>query len=147
MIQKLLITFIAALAIGTTGTSCSEDIPDCPNTMCVMAGGWKLVEVHVDDELQTTDLSQYRLTLFEPNPTSATTSNFDRIQASGTTDDGTWSIENNDTILRLIPGNDTRFTEDWVIESFTPRQLILVLTRDTDIKEGPGKIRFVLEPL
>lgn len=147
MIQKLLLTFVAAIVIGASGTSCTEDIPDCPNTMCVMSGGWKLVEVYVDDEPDDSDLSQYRLTLLMPDPTDAVTAIFNRTQPSGTTDDGIWSIENNDTVLRLVPGNEPRYTEDWVIESFTPRQLILVLTRDTGIKDGPSKIRFVLEPL
>lgn len=134
------------MLVGTTPTSCSEDIPDCPSKMCIVAGGWQLAEVYIDDVQDDTDVSQYRLKLTEPSPTTALTSDFNRTQPSGTTDGGTWSLENNTTILRLIPDNDVARTEDWIIESLTPRQLILVINRDTGIKDGPSKIRFVLEP-
>lgn len=134
------------MLVGTTPTSCSEDIPDCPSKMCIVAGGWQLAEVYIDDAKDNIDISQYRLKLTEPSPTTALTSDFSRTQPSGTTDGGTWSLENNTTILRLIPDNDVARTEDWIIESLTPRQLILVINRDTGIKDGPSKIRFVLEP-
>lgn len=134
------------MLVGTTPTSCSEDIPDCPSKMCIVAGGWQLAEVYIDDTKDNIDVSQYRLKLTEPSPTTALTSDFSRTQPSGTTDGGTWSLENNTTILRLIPDNDVARTEDWIIESLTPRQLILVINRDTGIKDGPSKIRFVLEP-
>lgn len=126
--------------------SCGEDISDCPSQMCVMAGGWKLTEAYVDGVQQTEDLSAYELILNFPNPKDATTSNFSRVQPSGTPDSGSWSIINNDTILRLIPDNNQTLTEDWLIESFTPRKLILVITRDVTAKGGPAEIRFVLEP-
>ena len=126
--------------------SCGENIPDCPSKMCVISGGWVLVEAYADNVKETQDLSKYRLTLTSPNPTDAITSDFDRTQPSGTPDNGIWSIENNQTILRIIPDNNPLLTEDWQIESFTLRQLVLVLTRDTSIKGGPAKIKFVLEP-
>lgn len=125
-------------------TSC-EDIPDCPNQMCVFAGGWRLTEVYVDGVKDDSDFSQYRLTLYDPNPTSALTADFDRIQPSGNDDSGTWSLQNNNDILRLIPNDDPTFTEDYIIESFTFREMILVINRDSD-KTGPETIRFVLEP-
>jgi hypothetical protein len=111
-----------------------------------MAGGWKLTAVVVDNVKEASDLSQFRLILSMPNPTSAVTSDFDRTHPSGNADAGTWSIENNETILRLVPDNDPQLTEDWIIESFTPRELVLVMNRDTGIKEGPSIIEFVLEP-
>ncbi len=115
--------------------------------MCIVAGGWRLTEVYVDNvKDNTSDLSQYRLMLNEPDPTTATTSDFDRIQPSGENDAGSWSLENNETILRLIPGNDPALTEDWIIESMTPRRMVLILNRDTSIKDGPAKIEFVLQP-
>lgn len=135
------IVFMAALLMTT---SC-EDIPECPTQMCIYAGGWQLTEVFVDGVKDDSDFSQYRLTLYEPNPTSAPTSSFDRIQVSGTTDNGTWSLENGDDILRLVPDNDPDFTEDYVIESFTLRKLVLVLNREST-KTGPEQIKFVLEP-
>jgi hypothetical protein len=49
-------------------------------------------------------------------------------------------------VLRLIPFNDPLLTEDWIIDRFTPRELVLVINRDTGIKDGPSKIEFVLEP-
>jgi hypothetical protein len=114
--------------------------------MCIVAGGWQLVEVYVDGELDDSDLSQYRLVLNMPDPTTATTSDFNRIQPSGASDHGTWTLENNETILRLIPDNNTLLTEDWVIDSMTPRQMVLILNRDVTIKQGPSALKFVLEP-
>jgi len=128
-------------------SACSEDIPDCPSRMCIVAGGWQLTEVRVDDESYTGDLSQYRLVLNMPSPATATTSTFSRTQPSGDSDEGTWSLENDESILRLIPNDDPLLTEDWIIESMTPRKMILIINRDVNIKEGPGKIEFVLSPL
>ena len=114
--------------------------------MCVIAGGWQLTEVYVDDAKDDSDLSQYRLVLGSPVPADATTSDFNRVQPSGATDAGGWSLENNETVLRLVPDNDPTFTEDWIIESMTPRKLVLIINRDTGIKQGPSKIEFILEP-
>ncbi|MFZ6009232.1 MAG: hypothetical protein ACOYXT_02695, partial [Bacteroidota bacterium] len=127
--------------------SCAEDVADCPSKMCVVAGGWKLTEVYLDDVRDPGDLSQYQLVLRMPSPATEVFSDFNRVQASGVTDEGIWSLENNGEVLRLIPNNDPLFTEDWIIESFSPRVLILVLNRDAGIKQGPGKVRFVLEPI
>jgi hypothetical protein len=146
MIKKFLSLSFVALLATTVSISCSEDIPDCPSRMCVIAGGWILTEVNVDDELYTGDLSQYELVLAMPAPTTATTSSFTRTQTSGSTDDGSWSLENNEKILRLVPDNNPLLTEDWIIESMTPRKMVLVINRDVGIKDGPGKIEFILEP-
>jgi hypothetical protein len=126
--------------------SCGEDVPECTN-MCVISGGWALVEAYADDVKETQDLSRYKLTLVSPNPTDAIVSDFDRTQPSGAEDNGTWSIINNGTILQLTSDDNPGEPEDWEIESFTLRKLVLVLTReDADIKGGPDKIRLVLEP-
>lgn len=146
MIKRILSLSLIAALTAAISVSCSEDIPDCPSRMCVIAGGWILTEVNVDDELYTGDLSQYRLMLTMPAPTTATTSNFSRTQTSGATDNGSWSIENNETILRLVPDNNQLLTEDWIIESMTPRKMVLVINRDVGIKDGPGEIEFILEP-
>jgi len=111
-----------------------------------MAGSWQLVEVYIDGSKEVSDLSNYRLTLNMSDP-SASVSDFIRIQPSGASDIGSWSIENNDKILRLIPDNNIALTEDWIIEKFTPRELILIINRDTGIKDGPAKIEFRLEPI
>jgi len=146
MTNRILPFVMMLLITGAASTSCTEDIPDCPSRMCIVSGGWMLSEVYVDDERYTGDLSQYRLILSMPSPTTATTSDFNRTQPSGETDNGSWSLENNDQILRLIPNNDTALTEDWIIESMTPRTMVLIINRDVNIKDGPGKIEFVLEP-
>jgi hypothetical protein len=146
MMNKIFLFLILCMVVGTTSVSCSEDIPDCPSKMCIIAGGWRLTTVNIDDEQFNGDLSAYRLVLNMPSPADATTSGFTRIQPSGNTDSGTWSIQNNDTILRLIPNDDANLTEDWIIEKLTPRELTLIINRDVGIKDGPGKIEFVLEP-
>lgn len=138
---------ILLVMAGTINVSCSEDISDCPSRMCIVAGGWQLTEVFVDDEKFEGDLSQYRLVLGMPSPTTATTSAFSRIQFSGATDEGSWSLENNESILRLVPDNNQVLAEDWIIESMTPRKMVLIINRDVGIKDGPAKIEFLLEPL
>ena len=146
MIKRFFSLSSVAFLAAAISVSCSEDIPDCPSRMCVISGGWILTEVNVDDELYTGDLSQYELILAMPAPTTATTSSFTRTQTSGSTDDGSWSLENNEKILRLIPDNNPLLTEDWIIESMTPRKMVLIINRDVGIKDGPGKIEFILEP-
>jgi hypothetical protein len=146
MRQKYFNLAIIIMLTGSMSISCSEDIPECPGKMCVIAGTWLLTEVYIDGVKETEDLSNYRLTLIMPAPTTAVTSDFERIQPSGISDNGEWSVENNGTILRLIPDNNPVFTEDWIIESMTPRKMILIINRDTGIKDGPSKIEFILEP-
>ncbi|MBA4056673.1 MAG: hypothetical protein C0490_18305 [Marivirga sp.] len=89
--MKSLLAKILIVTFLIIEVSCGEDIPDCPSKLCVLAGGWRLVEVYIDGVKDTsTDLSKYKLTLFMPNPTTATTSDFDRINPSGREDTGTW---------------------------------------------------------
>lgn len=140
------LTRIFFLSLVLAGVSCNKDIPDCPGKMCVIAGSWKLLEVYADEVRQDIDLSEYSLVLDYPVPATAETSVYTRTQVSGTIDSGIWWVENNGTILRLVNGDDTQLTEDWIIESHSPRQLILVMNRDISFKEGPTKIRFILEP-
>lgn len=124
--------------------SCGGDIPDCPSKLCVLAGGWVLVEVRIDGVKDvTTDLSKYKLTLRMPNPTTAPTSVFDRINPSGRLDAGTWELRNNSTILALLPSNTPE--EPYIIKDFSPRQLILVIDR-AENKTGPSQYEYVLEP-
>jgi len=143
VVKSLLAKFLGLLFL-IVGISCGEDIPDCPNKLCVLAGGWRLVEVYVDGVKDTsTDLSKYRLTLFMPSPTTATTSDFDRTNPSGREDTGTWQVLNKETILALIP--DASPEEQYIIKSFSPRELRLVIDRD-DNKTGPNQYEYVLEP-
>ncbi len=143
--KNLLLKF--ALLLTMFGqVSCGEDIADCPSKMCVISGGWKLTEVFIDGVKDTEDLSKYQLILNSPSPKDAIISDFDRTQPSGTQDNGTWSITNNGTILQLVSDNNPTDPEDWQIESFTLRKLVLVITRDVSAKGGPAEIRFELEP-
>lgn len=147
MTTKILVFVILLAMAGATSVSCSEDISDCPSRLCIVAGGWQLTEVFVDDEKFEGDLSQYRLVLSTPSPATATTSAFNRTQFSGASDDGAWSLENNESILRLVPDNNQTLTEDWIIESMTPRKMVLIINRDVGIKDGPAKIELFLEPI
>jgi hypothetical protein len=126
--------------------TCTENIPDCPSKMCVLSGGWILKEAYVDDVKDNSDLSRYNLVLIQPQPNTGTTSLFNRIQPSGNTDEGAWSLINNESVLQLLPNDDVTLKEEWIIESYSPRKLVLVINRDTDVKQGPSTIRFVLEP-
>jgi hypothetical protein len=140
-------SWIKLLAIGfiAFGFSCGEDIPDCPGKMCVLANGWKLTAIYVDGQLDTsTDLSKYQLTLSMPEPLDATTSSFVRTNPSGSQDEGTWRLTNNDDMLLLIP--DASPQEPYIISYFSPRELRLVIERDID-KTGPNEYEFVLEPI
>lgn len=142
--MKSLLAKILVVVFVIIEVSCGEDIPDCPNKLCVLAGGWRLVEVYIDGVKDTsTDLSKYKLTLFMPNPTTAITSDFDRVNPSGREDTGTWELRNNSTILALLP--DASPDEPYIIKYFTPRQLILVINRDEN-KTGPSEYEYVLEP-
>ena len=144
--MKTLLLKFALLLFVFGEVSCGEDIPDCPSKMCIIAGGWTLVEAYADGVKESQDLSKYRLTLTFPSPSTATTSTFMRTQPSGVSDQGTWELQDLDKTLVLTSSNDPTNPEPWIIESLTPRQLILVLNRDTSIKQGPSTIKFVLEP-
>jgi hypothetical protein len=126
---------------------CSEELPECPSKMCIIAGSWKLTSVFFDDEKDFGDYSNYRLTLSYPEPADNTISSFERIQPAGNEDAGTWSIENNGSVLRLVPDGNAALAEDWVIDRYSPRELVLILHREGGVKEGPSTIRLRLEPI
>jgi hypothetical protein len=145
MFKTCIAVVLISCMAGLVSISCSEDITDCPSKMCIIAGGWQLTEVYEDGVRNTQiDFSRYRLVLRMPAPATDTTSVFTRVEVSGDSTTGKWSIKNNNKILQLRP--ESLPNEKWVIQSLTPRQLVLVITRDTDIKAGPGKIEFILEP-
>jgi len=142
--MKFLVAKVLLIMFLIGGASCGEDIPDCPNKLCVLAGGWKLVEVYVDGVKDTsTDISKYRLTLFTPQPTTAVTSNYDRTHPSGRQEQGTWLLKNLDDVLVLEPYTSPQ--EQYIIKYFSPRELRLVINRDVS-KTGPEEIEYGLEP-
>jgi hypothetical protein len=110
MLNKVVLFLIIIGLAGAITISCSEDIPECPSKMCILAGKWRLTEVYVDGAKETGDLSKYELTLHMPAPVTATASGFARIQPSGASDAGSWSVENNGSILRLIPFDNALLT-------------------------------------
>lgn len=135
---------VTAVVLALSGASCGSDIEDCPSKLCTLAGGWRLVEVRVNGVKDASfDLSLYRLTLYMPNPRTATTSDFDRINPSGRPDNGTWQLTNNNTVLSLQPAQTP--AEAYIIDYLTPRQMILITDLDVD-KTGQDEYEFVLEP-
>ncbi|AYB31776.1 hypothetical protein D4L85_14910 [Chryseolinea soli] len=120
------------------------DIPDCPSKMCVLSGEWRLTQIYANGVLDTSiDLEKYKLTLIMPNPTSAPTANFNRVNLTGVTDTGIWTIGNNNTVLTLTP--QSGIAEPYIIKSYTPRKIVLVIERDVN-KTGPDEFEYVLEP-
>lgn len=144
MFNRFLLFLTISVIPGVSSISCSDDIPECPSRMCIVAGGWQLTEVRIDESTYDGDLSQFRLLL--NSPATATTSSFSRVSTNGSADEGSWSLENNEEILRLVPDNNQLLAEDWIIGSMTPRKMVLIMIRDTDIKQGPARIELILEP-
>ena len=143
-VTRCLLAKIIIVLFLLVEVSCGGDIPDCPSQLCIISGGWKLTEVYINGVKDTsTDLTKYRLTLLMPSPTTANTSIFDRINPSGITDNGTWTISNQNDVLSLLPSNTPQ--ETYIIESLTPRRLVLNFDYDGD-KTGRVPYRFVLEP-
>jgi len=143
--MKSILAKITVLVFLVLEMSCGGgDIPDCPSKMCVLSGEWRLTQIYANGVLDTSiDLEKYKLTLIMPNPTSATTSNFNRVNLTGVADTGIWEILNNNTILALTPLSGIE--EPYIIKSFTPRKLVLVIERDVN-KTGPDEFEYVLEP-
>lgn len=133
-----------AVAIVVAGTSCGNDIPDCPSKLCTLAGGWRLEEVRVNGVKDNTiDIEQYRLILHMPTPQTAVTSIFDRRNPSGRQDTGTWGLTNNNTVLALSPSQSP--VENYIISKSTPREMILITDLEED-KTGHDEYTFVLVP-
>jgi hypothetical protein len=123
-------------------TSCTENIPDCPSQMCVLAGGWQLVEVYEEGVKSTQDVSKYKMTLSMPDAT-ATQGSYNRTGTLGQTDVGVWKIQNGNKELLIAP--DASPEEPYIIDSFSPRTLVLIINRDSN-KQGPSQIKYVFEP-
>lgn len=145
MIRKLLYSGLMAALLGTVEFSCSENIPDCPTKMCVLANNWQLVDAYVDGVKDTEDLSRYRIILTMPSAT-ATQGNFTRtflLSSSSDGDAGIWKTQNNDQELQLVPTGTP--AETYIISSYTPRQLVLILNRSSN-KTGPSQLKYIFEP-
>ncbi len=118
-------------------SGCGPDLADCDSKGDVLAGAWIVKEVYIDDQPQEpTSYKAYRLELKD-------TGEFQRAQPAGFPDAGNWSLDSGETVLVLQPNVSPQ--EDYVIESFDLRELVLVLNRNSS-KAGPSKIRYVLIP-
>ncbi len=144
MIRKTISLLLVYACIGGLFIKCTESISDCPSKMCILASenGWQLKEVYEDGVKQTDDFSNYRITLSLPDD-KATEGNFIRTNTGGKEDAGIWKTENLDEVLVLIP--DTKPEEPYIIESFTPRELVLVINRESQ-KVGGLQLKYVFEP-
>jgi hypothetical protein len=140
--MRLLYYFIIPILLIFTGSSCSENIPDCPTKFCILATEWRLVEVYEDDVKLTQDVSKYKMTLTLPDSKIAK-GNFDRINSSGLEDVGSWEIQNADKVLLLKPESSP--DEPYIIESLTLRKMVLIINRD-DTKTGPKQLKYLFEP-
>lgn len=142
--MKSILAKITVLVFLVLEMSCGGDIPDCPSKMCVLSGEWRLTQIYANGVLDTSiDLEKYKLTLIMPNPTSAATADFNRVNLTGVADTGTWTIGNNNTVLTLTP--QSGLSEPYIIKSYTPRKIVLVIERDVN-KTGPDEFEYVLEP-
>jgi hypothetical protein len=115
---------------------CGPDLEDCESKADVLEGVWIVKEVYIDDVPQEpTSYKAYRLNLKKDGA-------YERTQPAGFPDSGNWSLASGQTVLVLAPVVSPE-EEDYVIESFDLRELVLVLNRNSS-KEGPSKIRYVL---
>jgi hypothetical protein len=117
--------------------SCGPDLEDCESKAELFTGAWIIKEVFIDDQRQEpTSYKAYRLSLDGSG-------DFQRSQPAGFPDEGRWSLASGETVLVIEPNISP--AEDYVIESFDLRELVLVLNRNSS-KEGPSKIRYILIP-
>ncbi|HMJ71301.1 MAG TPA: hypothetical protein VK508_20535 [Cyclobacteriaceae bacterium] len=119
-------------------SGCGPDLEDCESKADVLEGVWIVKEVYIDDVPQEpTNYKAYRLNLKKEGA-------YERTQPAGFPDSGSWSLASSQTVLVLAPGVSPE-QENYVIESFDLRELVLVLNRSSS-KAGPSKIRYVLIP-
>src|SRR5882762_8743515 len=112
--------------------SCGPELKDCNSKGDVLAGAWIVKEVYIDDGKQNAEAYKgYRLKLEESGE-------YERSQPSGFPDSGNWLLTSGENTLVLEPSISPQ--EDYIIESFDLRELVLVLNRNSS-KSGPSKIR------
>lgn len=119
-------------------SACGPELQDCESKADVLEGVWIVKEVYIDDQPQEpTAYKAYRLALKKGGE-------YERTQPAGFPDSGAWSLAISQTVLVLAPVVSPEM-ENYVIESFDLRELVLVLNRASS-KSGPSKIRYVLVP-
>jgi hypothetical protein len=128
---------LTALALSAALiTSCIfQSVPECPDKEELLSGGWQLTLLEINDQPQTGDISKFKLRLSE-------TGTFTRISIDEFSDDGQWLLTNNGNVLELIPQDQP--SEEYIIDSFTLRKLVLFVDRDNN-KVGPDNIKLYLD--
>ena len=126
------LTFLALLML-----SCGPGLKDCSSKADVLAGAWIVKEIYIDDQKQNSEAYKaYRLKLDDDGE-------YQRSQPAGFPDSGNWSLDSGETTLILSPSISP--PEDYKIDSFDLRELVLILNRNSS-KAGPSKIKYVLIP-
>jgi hypothetical protein len=111
------------------------DAPECPTKEELMLGGWRLVEVRIDGQRDSEDLSNYRLLLSDAGI-------YSRVQVTGLEDEGSWGLQPNQRVLVITPSGAP--IEEYVVEEFSLRSMVLFVERSDPGKVGPTEIRFFL---
>ncbi|MEI9918057.1 MAG: hypothetical protein WDO14_04555 [Bacteroidota bacterium] len=128
---------ITTISIALLMLSCGPELKDCSSKADVLEGVWIVKEVYIDDQQQNAEAYKaYRLNLEGDGE-------FERSQPAGFPDAGNWSLDSGETVLILSPSISP--PEDYKIDSFDLRELVLVLNRNST-KSGPTKIKYVLIP-
>jgi len=128
---------ITAISLLVVLLSCGPELKDCNSKADVLAGAWIVKEVYIDDQKQNSEAYKaYRLKLEDGGQ-------YERSQPAGFPDAGNWSLDNGETVLILTPSISP--PEDYKIDSFDLRELVLILNRNSS-KAGPSKIKYVLIP-
>lgn len=128
-----------ALAILLVIASCGGDdnATECAGNLCPFVGNWQLNAVAVDGTDVPGNYEDYHLNLEEPTTDPALAA-FTRQFPDGQDQSGMWTLENNNDVIVLSTDGDE---EEYIVESVSGNQLVLVLERD-DTKPGPSQIRY-----
>ncbi|HMP99552.1 MAG TPA: hypothetical protein PKC24_07190 [Cyclobacteriaceae bacterium] len=112
-----------------------QEAPDCPAKEELLQGPWRLVRVEINGEQLSGGVDEYRLFLNEFGV-------YERIAIDGLSDGGSWTLINDNRILVILPENQP--SEEYLIETFNLRTLVLYVDRDSN-KIGPDTIKLFLE--
>jgi hypothetical protein len=136
IISRIKISRIVVMSFTLIWASCIfQEAPDCPNKEELLEGSWKLVRVEINGQRLSGPLEEFSLVLSEFGI-------YSRIAIDGLSDGGSWSLSDNARLLVIRPDNQP--LEEYLIETFNLRTLVLFVDRDND-KIGPDTIKLFLE--
>lgn len=121
--------------------ACGGESPepgDCTEAYCPFVGDWHLNELYGDGDPVSEDFSAYRLNLKQPQSGSEDGA-YQRTFSSGESEEGSWTVTNNDDVLELETPDGT---ETYIVESVDASSLVLIIERES-IKPGPNEFRMV----